>query len=147
MKTIYTVNEAMGAYSNVVGAFDTEEEASDYVMTQAIANIDEEEDYDSELQLQLSYFSTEKEVVTLETQYPDCNNEGEFIPYGNDIIDTFYNGNFSQGIKQLKEINVSARAFGNYIFNLCEEMGYESVEQFANNYFDYEFFICLGEEL
>ena len=137
----------MSNYSDIVGVFDTEEEASDYVMDKAIANMDEDEDYDSELQLQLSYFSIEEEEVTLDSQYPDCNNEGEFVQYGNDIIDTFYNGNFSQGVEQLKEINVTAREFGDYIYNLCNECGYVSMEDFAHNHFDYEFFICLGEEL
>ena len=147
MKTIYKVNEAMSNYSDVVGVFDTEEEASDYVMSKAIANIDEDEDYDNELQLQLSYFSIEEEEVTLESQYPDYNNEGEFIQYGNYIIDTFYNGNFSQGVEQLKEINVTAIEFGDYIYDLSEDLGYESMLEFAGNHFDYNFFICLGREL
>ena len=153
MKTIYKVNEAMSNYSDIVGVFDTEQEATDYILEQATKtaneNLPNESDsrcLDDEIELQVSYFSIEEEEVTLDTQYPDCNNEGEFVEYGNDIIDTFYNGNFSQGVEQLKEINATAIEFGDYIQELSEELGYESMSEFANNHFNYDFFICLGKE-
>ena len=153
MKTIYKVNEVMSNYSDIVGVFDTEQEATDYILEQATKtaneNLPNESDsrcLDDEIELQVSYFSIEEEEVTLDTQYPDCNNEGEFVEYGNDIIDTFYNGNFSQGVKQLKEINATAIEFGDYIQELSEELGYESMSEFANNHFNYDFFICLGKE-
>ena len=154
MKTIYKVNEAMSNYSDVVGIFDTEEEAADYMLEQATKtaseNLPNESDsqcLDDEIELQLSYFSIEKEEATLDSQYPDCHDEGEFIQYGNDIIDTFCNGNFSQGVKQLKEINATAIEFGDYIQELSEDLGYESMSEFAGNHFNYNFFICLGREL
>ena len=153
MKTIYKVNEVMSNYSDIVGVFDTEQEATDYILEQATKtaneNLPNESDsrcLDDEIELQVSYFSIEEEEVTLDTQYPDCNNEGEFVEYGNDIIDTFYNGNFSQGVEQLKEINATAIEFGDYIQELSEELGYESMSEFANNHFNYDFFICLGKE-
>lgn len=148
MKTLYIVNEAMSNYSDVVGVFDTEEEASDYILVKANENCDNEAiNYEEELELQLSYFSIEKEEATLESLYPSPCEEGEFIQYGEDIIDTFYNGNFSQGVEQLKEIYVSANEFGNYIADLCDELGYENMSKFANNHFNYSFFISLGREL
>ena len=64
---------------------------------------------------------------------------------GNNIIDTFYNGNFTQGVKDLIEIGASPRDFGNYIQEETEEMGYESMYDFAGGHFNYDFWISLGE--
>ena len=150
MKTIYQVNNQVSNYSDVVATFDTEEEAFDYISEAALNNCDEdemtEEDnrMNNEIQLQTSYYSIEAIKVDLYTQIVD---EEECKAYGEDIIDTFYNGNFSQGIEQLKEVNVCAIEFGNYIEELCNDLGYDNMSDFANNHFDYNFFICLGREL
>jgi len=64
---------------------------------------------------------------------------------GEDIVDTFYNGNFTSGVKDLIEINVTPREFRAYIEELCDNLGYEYKSQFANNHFDYDFWISLGE--
>lgn len=64
---------------------------------------------------------------------------------GESIIETFYNGNFTSGVKELIEINVSPREFGDYLLQFTEDMGYENMSEFANNFFDYDFFISLGE--
>jgi len=78
--------------------------------------------------------------------YTEIKEEGyEYTTVGNDIIDTFYNGNFNQGVRDLIEIGVSPREFGNYIQEETEEMGYESMYDFAGGHFNYDFWISLGE--
>lgn len=64
---------------------------------------------------------------------------------GESIIETFYNGNFTSGVKELIEINVSPREFGDYLLQLSNDLGYEDISDIANNFFDYDFFISLGE--
>jgi len=64
---------------------------------------------------------------------------------GESIIETFYNGNFTSGVKELIEINVSPREFGDYLLQFTEDMGYENMSEFADNFFDYDFFISLVE--
>ena len=75
--------------------------------------------------------------------YTEIKEEGyEDTTVGNDIIDTFYNGNFTQGVKDLIAIGVSPREFGRYIEEQSEEMDYKF---FNDSHFDYDFWISLGE--
>ena len=148
----YTIHEAMGNFSEVVATFDNETEATDYIndvctdRTNEVynENLDDTDfNYEEEYQNQISDFNIELVETDLYTTIVE---EDETKTYGEDIIDTFYNGNFSQGVEQLKEINVTAIEFGDYIQELCDDMGYENMSKFANNHFNYDFFICLGRE-
>ena len=142
----------MGNFSEVVATFDNEDNAAEWLNDRIVETVQDllsEEElsntelYEMEYQNQISYFNIETNETDLYTQITE---EGESKAYGEDIIDTFYNGNFSQGVEQLKEINVTAIEFGDYIQELSEELGYESMSEFANNHFDYNFFVCLGRE-
>ena len=151
MKT-YTINESMGNFSEVVATFNNEDNAAEWLNDRIVETVQDllgEEElnntelYETEYQNQISYFNIETVETDLYTQIVE---DGESKAYGEDIIDTFYNGNFSQGVEQLKEINATAIEFGDYIQELSEELGYESMSEFANNHFNYDFFICLGKE-
>ena len=83
---------------------------------------------------------------TLYTKLENIEEYEENKTIGEDIIDTFYNGNFTDGIKHLIKNNVSPKEFGSYIEETILDLGYENKEDFANNHFDYEFWISLGEE-
>jgi len=79
--------------------------------------------------------------------YTTVSEEGyEDTTVGEDIIETFYNGNFTDGIKQLIKINVTPREFGDYINQLSEDLGYENSLEFASGHFDYDFWISIGQE-
>ena len=75
--------------------------------------------------------------------YTEIIEEGyEDTTVGNDIIDTFCSGNFTQGVKELIAIEVSPREFGSYIKEQGEEMAYEFS---YDSHFDHDFWISIGE--
>ena len=150
--TTYTVYEMMGNYSEIVATFDNETEATDYISdvcterTNEVYNYnldDTDFNYENEYQNQASYFNIELIETDLYTTIVDGD---DIKTYGEDIIDSFYDGNFYYGVEQLKEINVTAIEFGDYVQELCEDMGHENMSKFAQGHFDYNFFICLGRE-
>lgn len=143
--TIYTLNTAPTNHSYIIATYETREEAEERMLALATEAMDSEEDYDSELELQLSYFSIEETEADLYTMIQEEGAESTTI--GEDIIDTFYNGNFSQGVEQLKELYCTAVDFGDYLAIFTDDIGYGSIEEFANGHFNYNFFICLGREL
>jgi len=65
---------------------------------------------------------------------------------GDDIIESFVNGNFSQGCKELVEIGAGARDFNDYLMEQSEKYGIELKEMYYGH-FDNDFFIALGSEL
>ena len=56
----------------------------------------------------------------LEAEY--INEDENIFTVGDDIINTFFNGNFTQGVKELIEINVSPREFGDYLMEISERL-------------------------
>jgi len=79
--------------------------------------------------------------------YTEIKEDGyEDTTVGAGIVDTFFNGNFTDGVKQLLEINISAREFLNYVESESEGMGHEDIKEFANGHFSPDFWLSLGEQ-
>jgi hypothetical protein len=77
----------------------------------------------------------------------DAINEDEGVyTYGDDIADTFMNGNFSAGVKQLKELNCRARDLADYLEEKAEEYRCK-LEDMYYGHFTPNFWIALGSEI
>ena len=76
----------------------------------------------------------------------ELKNEDEGIfTVGEDIASSFYYGNFSQGVEELEEAEVTTIKFLTYLEDMAE--GYDmKLSELYNGHFDREFFICLGRE-
>jgi len=63
---------------------------------------------------------------------------------GDDIAESFYYGNFLQGVKQLEEINTSAKEFLEYLEQEADAFGIEVKDMFGGH-FTNDFWIALGQ--
>lgn len=70
--------------------------------------------------------------------------EGIFT-IGDDIAESFYYGNFSQGVKQLKEINCNDKDLLEYMQSEADNYGIH-LDELLNGHFTYEFWIALRGE-
>ena len=76
----------------------------------------------------------------------DINEDEGIYTVGDDILSSFYYGNFSQGVKELQEINCNARNLLTYIEQVAE--GYDvRVDELYHGHFSNDFWILLGREL
>ena len=76
----------------------------------------------------------------------DLRDDEGIYTIGDDIAESFYYGNFSQGVNQLKEINCRARDFLEYLEHEAEN--YECrVDELFSGHFSNDFWIALGSEL
>ncbi len=70
----------------------------------------------------------------------------EIYTIGDDICDTFMNGNFSTGVEELKELSLRSKDLLEYLEEKAEEYGVEMSELYYGH-FTAEFWIALGSEL
>jgi len=74
-------------------------------------------------------------------------NEDEGIyTVGDDIASSFYYGNFSQGVKELEDINCRANDLLDYLESEAEGYGCR-LEELYHGHFTGDFWIALGREL
>lgn len=73
-------------------------------------------------------------------------NEEREVILGEEIADTFMNGNFTSGVNALRKINVSATEFSDFLINQAEDMGME-LKDLWGGHFGNNFWIALGSEL
>ncbi|MFK7780286.1 MAG: hypothetical protein QM490_03985 [Candidatus Gracilibacteria bacterium] len=87
-------------------------------------------------------------MKNLYTELPrEERNEDEGIfTIGDDICDTFMNGNFSTGAKELKELNLKSKDLLEYLEEKAEEYGVE-ISELYYGHFTADFWIALGSEL
>jgi hypothetical protein len=88
--------------------------------------------------------------ITLDTELPLEEQDSEFdniITYGDSIITTFYEGNYSYGLKELYKNNITANDLNDYIDNQAENYGVKREDLGYTNHFNINFFICLATEL
>jgi hypothetical protein len=72
-------------------------------------------------------------------------NEDEGIfTVGEDIANTFCNGNFNQGVKELIELNISPVEFSDYLLEQADEMGMELKDMWYGH-FGNDFWIAMGQ--
>ena len=69
--------------------------------------------------------------------------------YGDEIAYQFYCGNFTDAVGMLREMNMRAKDFLEYLENRAEDFGYNNIcnDEFYNNHFSPEFWIALGSEI
>jgi len=73
-------------------------------------------------------------------------NEDEGIyTIGDDILDTFMNGNFSQGVSDMTDNIINAVELSDYLNDKAEEYGMDSEEMYYGH-FTSDFWIALGRE-
>jgi len=82
-------------------------------------------------------------MKTIYTQLVETNEEEGIYTLGDDILDTFMNGNFSVGVKDLQEYNISAIELSDYLIEKAEEYGMETKDLYYGN-FSNDFWIALG---
>ena len=71
-------------------------------------------------------------------------NEDEGVyTVGDEILLSFYYGNFSQGVKKLQEINCRARDLLDYLEQLADSYDIR-VEELYNGHFSADFWLALG---
>lgn len=76
---------------------------------------------------------------------PEMVNEDEGIyTQGDDVLYSFYCGNFSQGIKEMLEYNITPRELGEYLETLAEDCGCE-ISTLYNGHFTLSYFGEIGE--
>ena len=79
-------------------------------------------------------------VLELELQNED---EGIFTQ-GDDVLSSFYYGNFSQGIKEMLDYWITPRELGEYLADKAEEFDC-SINELYNGHFTLAYFGEIGE--
>ena len=76
----------------------------------------------------------------------DINEDEGIYTVGDDIASSFYYGNFSQGVKELEDINCNASDLLEYLEQEAE--GYDcNVSDLYGGHFSSDFWIALGRSL
>ena len=82
----------------------------------------------------------------LYTELNEINEDEGIYTYGDDIADTFMNGNFSSGVEQMQEINCRAKDLADYLEEKAESYGCK-LEDMYYGHFSPDFWIALGSEI
>lgn len=82
-------------------------------------------------------------MKTLYTQLEETNEDEGIYTMGDDILDTFMNGNFSAGVEDLQEFNISPIELSDYLTEKAEEYGM-STDDLYYGHFTSDFWIALG---
>lgn len=85
-------------------------------------------------------------MKTLYTQLEETNEDEGIYTLGDDILDTFMNGNFSNGVEDMKEFNIGATELSDYLKEKAEEYGMETKDMYYGH-FDNDFWIALGSSI
>ena len=76
----------------------------------------------------------------------DMNEDENIYSYGDDIANSFFNGNFTQGVKDLQELGARSKDFSEFIEDKAEEYGVSPLEMY-NGHFSFDFWLELGSEM
>ena len=77
----------------------------------------------------------------LEEEY--INQDEGIFTIGDDILDTFANGNFTQGVEDMRKNNISTEDLIDYLEDKAEDYG-TKIEELYYGHFDRSFFSSLG---
>ncbi|WP_434658472.1 hypothetical protein [Sulfurimonas sp. NW9] len=81
----------------------------------------------------------------LYTELEEINEDEGIYTIGDDLCNTFMNGNFTTGVEEMKELNITSKELLEYLEEKAEEYGCELKELYYGH-FTADFWIALGSE-
>ena len=78
-----------------------------------------------------------------ELNIEDQNEDENIFTQGDDILSSFYYGNYSQGIEEMKKYSVSPEDLAEYLEEMAEDMDM-NVSELYHGHFTYSLFASIG---